>query len=80
MKKIDEQSLKILRESLPVRGVRRIKEYLNDEFSIRYIHSVLQGMRQKEEIIVAAIAIAKEEKIRMDSLKNEITELVAEYK
>jgi hypothetical protein len=78
MKKLDEQSLKILRESLPVKGVKKIKEYLNNEFSIRYIHSVLQGVRQRDEIILAAIEIAKEEKLKMDSLKNEILELASE--
>jgi hypothetical protein len=78
MNKLDEQSLKILRQSLPVKGVKRIKEYLNDEFSTRYIHSVLQGVRQRDEIILAAIEIAKEEKMKMDSLKNEIEKLVAE--
>lgn len=77
MKKIDKRSLIKLRESLPINGVKRIKEYLNHEYSVRYIHAVLQGTRQKEEIIIAAIAIAKEEKARMDALKNEILELAS---
>ena len=75
---MDKRSLVKLRESLPINGVKRIKEYLNHEYSVRYIHAVLQGTRQKDEIIIAAIATAKEEKDKNDLLKNEILELASE--
>ena len=78
MQKLDKQSLLKLRKSLPVDGVKRIKEYLNHEFSIRYIQAVLQGTRQQDEIVIAAIAIAKEEKDKKKFLKKQIQELVSE--
>ena len=77
MQKLDKQYLKVLRESLPFKGANKIREYLNNEFSTSYIRSVLQGDRQRDEIINAAIEIAKEEKAKMEIIKNEILELAS---
>lgn len=76
MKKLDDESLKLLREALPVDGVRKIKERLID-ISISTIQKTLNGERNKEAVILAAIEIAKEEKSKKDALKNEILELVS---
>ncbi len=78
MQKLDKQSLKLLIQALPDKWAEKIQGYLNYEFSKSYIRSVLYGQRHRDEIILAAIELSKEEKLKIDSFKNEILELSTE--
>ncbi len=74
MSKIDNRSLKILREALPVNGVKIIQERLN-EYTIDYINKILNGKRYSERVIEVALEIAKEAKDKNIALKNQIADL-----
>ena len=74
MNKIDNQSLKILREALPIDGVKIIKERMN-EYSIDYINKILNGSRYNPKVIKIALEIAKEAKDESIALQNQIAEL-----
>ena len=74
MSKIDNRSLKILREALPADGVKIIQERLN-EYTIDYINRILNGTRHNPKVIEVALEIAKEAKEKNIALKNQIADL-----
>ncbi|MFZ4569736.1 MAG: hypothetical protein ACOYM0_01245 [Bacteroidales bacterium] len=74
MSKIDNRSLKILREALPIDGSKIIQERLN-EYTIDYINKILNGTRYSPKVIEVALEIAKEEKDKKIALQNQIAEL-----
>jgi hypothetical protein len=74
MSEIDKKSLKILRESLPVDGVKIIQERMN-EFTPDYIYKILKGIRYNPKVIEVAVAIAKETRDKKIALQNQIAEL-----
>jgi len=62
-----------LRESLPSHNLKILS--VRTGFSPTYIWQVLNGKRQSQDIIDAAVALAKETKERLETSKNDIANL-----
>ncbi len=78
MKKLNDESLKLLRESLPGGAVKKIRARLDNKLSVSHIQQILRGLGHRDDVIYAALAIAKEEKDEKDSMEQEILKLASE--
>jgi len=70
---ITTEELSKLRASLPVHHLKILSE--RTKYSTVYIWQVLNNERQNQDIIDAAISLAKETKERREAAKNDIANL-----
>jgi hypothetical protein len=70
---MDQESLEILRKSLPLNASKIIAERTGKSKSL--VEKVLFGLRKNQQIIEKAIALAEEHKEAQISMKKRIAEL-----
>jgi hypothetical protein len=75
MIQMDKKTLDILRKALRTDGIKKIQERFQGQVTTNYIYKVLNGTRNDDEILEAAIEVAREEKEKKDALKAKILEL-----
>ncbi len=72
---ITTEKLKMIKENLPQYHLKRLFQNLNGKYSISLIEKVLNGKRNNEEVLEAAVELAHQHQARKTALQERIASI-----